>query len=521
MIHVEEKKKDNFPKKMTEERKQELRQLLNEALEGLQIGVPLGVSSLLLSPTIGATSKATEVYLRGGSLPLPKAKLRDYLQQRWRSYGIDSSSGVMYLQFYMANETTESKLVEFIRQELEPFTHEKEVDSSFAFGYAITEENDEFRLHTIRGGVVNLPYLLKDLLKIAVACGVERAISTFDEGSCLNGKQGFYQDIVSLGGIVVEKEIEVCEGVRLVPFPRSTTFEFESYFRGFSFLDSHFEGESNIGKALFIIDRPLLSIFHKSSHESFDGKLIGDLPFQIETHDMKFLNHEKVGTFRNLFCRVLSLACNSPVQFARHWRFLAEDNLFCLSSRSSTTYSSRLFSNSVIAGQSEIDRAKCLYHNLISLNPKTQGKLLIAIDRWIKSKTNKTPEDQIIDLAIAFEALYLPADNNELTFKLSVRASWYLADEKKDKEELLTVFKEFYKFRSRVVHGGEPKENVTIRGKSIPVSQFVTKVQNLCLESIEKIMNHCLKEGKFPDNDYWDSLILGTSTVDSDEAAGI
>lgn len=139
---------------MTEERKQELRQLLNEALEGLQIGVPLGVSSLLLSPTTGSTSKTTQVYLSGGSLPLPKAKLRNYLRQRWRSYGIDSSSGVMYLQFYMANETTESKLVEFIRQELKPFTDVKKVDSSYAAGYAITEENDEFRLHTIRGGVV-------------------------------------------------------------------------------------------------------------------------------------------------------------------------------------------------------------------------------------------------------------------------------------------------------------------------------------------------------------------------------
>ena len=503
-------RKQSKGKEMTEKRKQELRQLLNEAMEGLKIGVPLGVNSLLLSPTTGSTSRTTQVYLRGGSLPLPKTKLKNYLQQRWRSYGIDSSSGVMYLQFYIANETMESKLVELIRQELEPFTDEKNVDSSYAANYAITEEKDEFRLHTIRGGVVNLPYLLKDLLKIAVACGVESAVSTFDEDSCLNGKQGFYQDIVSLGGIVVEKEIEVCEGVRLVPFPQSTTFEVESYFRGFSILDSHFESERNIGKTLFIIDRPLLSIFHKSSHESFDGMLIGDLPFQIETHDMKFLNHEKVGTFRNLFCRALSLACNSPVQFARHWRFLAEDNLFPSSSGSSTIYSSRLFWNSVIAGQSEIDKAKCLYHNLISLNPRTQEKLLIAIDRWVKSKTHQAPSDQIIDLAIAFEALYLP-DSGESTFKLSARASWYLGDKKKHREDLLAVFKEFYKFRSAVVHGRKPKEeeNVKIKGEPIPIPEFITIVQNRCRESIEKIMNHCLKEGEFPDNDYWDSLILG------------
>ena len=173
-------------------------------------------------------------------------------------------------------------------------------------------------------------------------------------------------------------------------------------------------------------------------------------------------------------------------------------------------YSPRLFGGSVKAGQSEIDKAKCLYHNLISLNRRTQEKLLIAIDRWVKSKTNQAPSDQIIDLAIAFEALYLP-DRGESTYKLGVRASLYLGDEKKDREELLAVFKEFYKFRSAVVHGGKPKEeeNVKIKGEPIPIPKFITIVQNRCLESIEKIMNHCLKKGKFPDNDYWDSLILG------------
>ena len=521
MIHVEQKKKDNFPKEMTEERKQELRQLLNEALEGLQIGVRSKVNSLLLSPTVDDDSTVSQLFFGSASLPLSQVKLRDYLQQRWRSYGIDSSSGVMYLQFYIANQTTESKLFGFIRRELKPFIHEEEVNSSYSVSYAITGEKDGFRLHVIRGGVIDLPYLLEHLLKIAVTYGVEKAVSTFDEGSSLKGKQGFYQDIVSLEGIVVEKEIQVCEGVKLVPFPQLTTFEFGSYFPGSSIRDSRFARQTNIGKTLFIIDRPLLSIFHKSFHESFDAMLIDDLPFQIETDNIKFSNHDEVDSFRELFCQALSLACNSPVQIAFKWWFLAEDDLFQPFPGGSIGYSPRLFGNSVKAGQSEIDKAKCLYRDLINLNSKTQGKLKIAINRWIKSKTRQTPKDRIIDLAIAFEALYLPTDNNELTFKLSVRASWYLADGKEDREVLLAVFKEFYKFRSRVVHGGEPKENVTIRGKSIPVSQFVTKVQNLCLESIKKIMNHCLKEGKFPDNDYWDSLILGTSTVDSDEAAGI
>ena len=105
----------------------------------------------------------------------------------------------------------------------------------------------------------------------------------------------------------------------------------------------------------------------------------------------------------------------------------------------------------------------------------------------------------------------LSPDSGESTFKLGVRASWYLGDDKEDREELLSLFKKFYGFRSKVVHGGKPnkEENVTINGESIPISQFVTEVQDLCRKSIEKIMKQYLKEGKFPDNDYWDSLILG------------
>ena len=57
-------------KEMTKERKEELRQLLEEAMDGLQIGVRLGGSSLLVSPTTGRAGGATEVYIRRGSLQI-------------------------------------------------------------------------------------------------------------------------------------------------------------------------------------------------------------------------------------------------------------------------------------------------------------------------------------------------------------------------------------------------------------------------------------------------------------------
>ena len=68
---------------MTDAGKEELTQLLEEAMEGLQIGVRLGSSSLLLSPTTEGASSAIQVFFGSGSLPLPRVKLQDYLQKRW------------------------------------------------------------------------------------------------------------------------------------------------------------------------------------------------------------------------------------------------------------------------------------------------------------------------------------------------------------------------------------------------------------------------------------------------------
>ncbi|MDE0636645.1 MAG: HEPN domain-containing protein [Candidatus Poribacteria bacterium] len=128
-----------------------------------------------------------------------------------------------------------------------------------------------------------------------------------------------------------------------------------------------------------------------------------------------------------------------------------------------------------------------------------------AIDRWIESYTYQTPEGRIIDLVIAIEALCLP-DIGESTFKFGVRAAWYLGE---DRKKLLAEFKELYKCRSAVVHGGELKKSVTIEEKPLPIFDFITQSQNRCRESINKIMQQCLEEEEFPKNDYWDTLVLG------------
>ena len=98
----------------------------------------------------------------------------------------------------------------------------------------------------------------------------------------------------------------------------------------------------------------------------------------------------------------------------------------------------------------------------------------------------------------------------ESTFKLGTRAAWYLGEDEEDRRKLLAEFKGLYKCRSAVVHGEkELEESVMIDENPIPIFDFITQSQNRCRESIKKIMQQCLKDGKFPKNDYWDDLVLG------------
>ena len=166
------------------------------------------------------------------------------------------------------------------------------------------------------------------------------------------------------------------------------------------------------------------------------------------------------------------------------------------------------FGDRVKVSEDQINKAKCLYEILVDSTSNTPTniaeKLKIPIDRWIKSKINKDPIDKMIDLGTAFESLFLPSDSvDQLAFQFRLRASWHLGKCKAHREELMDEFKAIYTLRSKAVHNGKLPQKTKIRkGESVATSEFIPRAQDLCLDSIKKI----LEDGKYPD---WKSLVLG------------
>ncbi len=452
---------------MTDERKQELTQLLEEAMENLEIRCEWakGISYLTVSD------------------------YRNHLLQCW------DYSGPNFLNYtpHIVREATKLKLLDFIREELSEYIHEDMIQSACIF----------IKIGGHLPGY-HLSYLLYQLIRITIARGVESAVLAFDR--CTTETHDSFQYLAILEGIKLKSEIQVYEGIRLVPLPENKS-QLPRYLLNPT-LQRY--ADKFTGRTLLIIDCFIFPMFCKPvpNQDSSSQALQECLSrFRVEVGNSTFPNFD-VEFFYNKFCQAMSLGCNSNVQISRHWPFLAEDKLFNLESVGVSRIrspSAPPFGMSTEVSKLQIDEAKHLYDILVNLNSGTLKKLQIPIDRWRKSKIDRDVVDKIIDLVIAFESLYLPKGNtDQLSFQFRLHASWHLGKNKKDRKNLMDEFKAIYSLRSKAVHNGEVPPTVKIRKgeKPMPTSEFIPRAQDLCRESIIKI----LEDGKFP---VWNDLILG------------
>ena len=476
---------------MTEERKQELRELLAEAMGSLVVQHGFGLSSI-----------PVDVY-------------RKYLEERWACYGVGFFSWALltYFTLKIENEITNSRFLHFISEELAQYMHGNDV--SIAACKIECDPSHGSRLSYIGYPPINLYLLMERLLKITLVRGIEAAVSVFDRCSAPEGVQNFFQDIALLEGIKIETEIPVYEGVRLVPLPSSDTSEQLMYYLPGIPHSTFNQVRHFFNKTLLVIDRPGFSVCQKPApHLPFqDESLVDDLPFQIEVPDVKFPNSEAVNSFKILFCQALSLVCNTSVQIVNEGWFVASDKSFNLDYRPFNLLpNSNRSITSFMAGPIEIEQTKCQYSNLINLDSNTLEKLQISINRWIRSKAPGNYVDKMIDLGIALEALYVPDGGGDLNYKFSIRAARHLGKDKEHREDLLQKFKHIYEYRSKAVHNGQLEQRPKFGKERIPLSEFIAKTQDLCQESIMKVV----KKKQSPNLNYWNSLILGGE----DEQAG-
>jgi len=148
----------------------------------------------------------------------------------------------------------------------------------------------------------------------------------------------------------------------------------------------------------------------------------------------------------------------------------------------------------------------------------------IAAKRLSYSYERHDLEDNIIDLSIAAEALFLSngSEKTELSYRLKLHAALFLGED--DIEMRKRVFDDMglaYNLRSAIAHGGEPdnvikkieRSEIPILGEDYKLEQFISRIRHYLIETILKMINLAVLNREARDHSKklidWNNLVLG------------
>jgi len=125
-------------------------------------------------------------------------------------------------------------------------------------------------------------------------------------------------------------------------------------------------------------------------------------------------------------------------------------------------------------------------------------------------------EDKIVDVLISAEALFLSSDTytGEVKYRLSLRASLFLATDRDVRQAIFDRIKVAYDLRSSVVHGAAynikrlPKNK---DGEKPTIEEFVWQIQEYLRIAILKTIQMADQADASGDLVDWDNLCLGGS----------
>ena len=451
---------------MDEEKKQKLRQLLDDAIADLRVEVS-----------------------RAGVREQSMESVDDYIlwvKNAW--YNFQSDRLKYKFKIDIKNESTKSQLLDFITSEIGRFIKARGIDTAFFLQGG--EDVDPEKGYPVED-------LLWQLLRVAIVHGLEKAVSDFDRYASHNHVHVYEKAI--LEGIRLERQIQIDDRVRLVPLPDSVSDLRDCLPEVTRHPIFDQSPEYFCGKALLIVRFLLSPAFFAPSEQQREKIRKSDRLMDIKGGLDKCVH-------------ALSLACNRPVEISTYWPSWPKDELFNLA-----PYTSSSFSCIVNRCSPSLDPTKigntvihefARMYKVMDRNSELGAKLRVPISRWLASMTPAYSDDvladQLIDLGIALETLYLSdiRDKGELSFRLCVNASWYLGEDVEARKRLMTIMKNVYDYRSRAVHSGAVPTNIKIGGKEIKMYQLIRQAQVLCRMSIVKIIN----DGRFPN---WKNLVLG------------
>lgn len=149
---------------------------------------------------------------------------------------------------------------------------------------------------------------------------------------------------------------------------------------------------------------------------------------------------------------------------------------------------------------------------------QSEGSLpKLAYRRFLLSLEKESLEDQLLDLWIALESLFVPdGKKGEITYKVRLRMSYFFTNEWKERQQLSDFIKSSYNHRSEIVHSGktlgaELKEEVTILRRMARATLLNMYSEKLTIQELKNRLDETILAGesyqeRFQQINYFDGL---------------
>ena len=337
-------------------------------------------------------------------------------------------------------------------------------------------------LVTLAGGIPEptLSEYVQILIRASATLGGERTAELLIDW--VRGEPVKYKAVSLLNGLTIDQPLILQEGLHMYQLPQSSN-ELVAHLPAMS-LDMH-GLHAMLGRVALSIDCEAGPALYR--------------PSRGEETSSNLKHIWAGGKIDNLsvdsLCEAMSLASGGCVRWQFSWRDFGDVREFLIVYGGTSFTNVPLWTDASKFTQENLEHAREI-HELRNAKGKSNLSLDTAIRRWIKSKSSESSfADQLIDLRIALEALYLDNTEGELRFRLASHGAWHTSQGAGERKQNFQTLLQTYKLASSAVHGGDVKANDKNK-------KLLKSAQKLCQEGIMKRLG----EKTAPK---WNDLIMG------------
>ncbi|MBI1785492.1 hypothetical protein HYR69_10145 [Candidatus Sumerlaeota bacterium] len=288
--------------------------------------------------------------------------------------------------------------------------------------------------------------------------------------------------IMALRGIKVESEIDLGNGVRLIPF---SNLPESGHKRQLS--ESADPAGDVASRGSMIPDPPECALIFDHTVKHFihffaDGKLPNEssaLAFCSLLDDTR-LALTLCGPSAPMNASYWFQYCDPEIQAA----IMYPSRSLALNEIVPSYYSAPVITDSMANG------IACAFQDLedTEANGNLKSKVRLSLTRLNQAVRRPLHGDRVLDLAIALESL-LVGDGGGLSFKFALRGALLTAPSIEDRRTVRATLRAFYELRSELIHKGTLGSEVKVKGiGKVPSAKVVTDTTSICAQVIRKIL---------------------------------